>query len=56
MAYDKKLSKSERKSIKSTRRFTKATGFRESEKHLSAIRHQHVQSTHKVSDISLIMV
>ena len=51
MAYDKRLSKSERNQIKSIRRIVKDTGFRESEKHLNAVKGQHYgKATIKVEE------
>lgn len=45
MAYDKKLSKSDRNKIKSGRRFAKQVGDRQAERHLVAVK----QSREKVS-------
>lgn len=52
MAYDKRITKQERNQIRTARRVTKATGFRESEKFLNAVRGQHsVEATVKVKTL-----
>lgn len=53
MAYDKKLSKKDRKAITTARRVTKQTGARESEKFLNALSGNHVsvQKTVKIKHL-----
>lgn len=53
MAYDKKLSKQDRRAITSARRVTKATGFRESEKFLNAVSGGHVSVSKTVKTKTL---